>query len=203
MSFFDDVDPPPPAPEHVEYRSPPWFEAPATVMPVTVALDVLLARTPDWAVWVGGAAVTPSGITFTVTVLGRIGTLQPDAMAPLLDGEGAPRFGVGFADGRKAVAGDRRQHKRPPTGDAECEIALWPRNGNAGARRWAQAYWLWPLPPSGPLTFALSWPEVGIEATTVEVDTGPLHEAAARAVELWPDERPLPPESGSGWIGYA
>jgi hypothetical protein len=204
VPFFDDVPPPPEPQEHVEYRSPPWAEVPATVVPVTVALDAMLARTPDWAVWVGGASVTPEGIAFTLTVLGRVTTVDVHAIHPGMDGgsAAAPRFGVGFADGRKAVAGDRRFGHRLPTGDAEREIVLSPRNGSGGRRRWTQTYWLWPLPPPGPLTFALSWPAEGIEETTVEVDSGPIREAAARAVELWPDDRPLPPEGGGPWAQY-
>lgn len=201
MPFFDDVEPPPEPEVHVEHRQPPWAEAPATVVPVTIALDLLLVRTPDWAVWIGAASATPAGIAFTVTVLGRTGTVDPHAMHPRMDGgaAAAPRFGVGFADGRKAVAGD---HRRMPTGDAEHEIALAPRGGSGGGRRWTQTYWLWPLPPSGPLTFAFAWSAEGIEETTAEVDGGPLRAAAAQAVELWPDDRPLPPRDGGGWSRY-
>jgi hypothetical protein len=155
MPFFDDVEPPPEPEAHVEYRSPPWAEVPATVVPVTVALDLMLARTPAWAAWVGGASVTPEGIAFTLTVLGRVKTVDVHAMHPRMDGAAAPRFGVGFADGRKAVAGHRRFGHRLPTGDEEREIVLSPRDGSGGSGRWTQTYWLWPLPPPGPLTFAL------------------------------------------------
>ncbi|MCW2996158.1 MAG: hypothetical protein JWQ18_3653 [Conexibacter sp.] len=204
MPFFDEL-PPPPAPEaHVEYRSPPWTGPPETVVLATAALDVLLARTADWAAWLGGVAVAPTGFELTLTVLGRVAALEPQAMAPRLDGAGeaSPRFGVGFADGRKAVGGDRHLHERRLTGDAAKEIVLWPRGGSGGRRRWTQSFWLWPLPPPGPLTFALSWPAEGIDEVLVEVDSGPIREAAGRAVELWPDDRPLPPVGGSGWTRY-
>jgi hypothetical protein len=36
----------------------------------------------------------------------------------------------------------------------------------------------------------------------VEVDAGPIRKAAGQAIQLWPDERPLPPEGGSGWSHY-
>ena len=181
MPFFEEVEPAPEPEEHVEHRSPPWAEAPATVVPVTVALDVMVARTPDWAIWVGGASVTPVGMAFTLVVLGRVKAVDPHSMGARLDGDSAqaPRFGVGFADGRK-VAGDRRFGGPSPTGDAEREIALSPRNGTGGRRRWTQTYWLWPLPPPGPLTFAISWPSEGIGETLVEVDAGPIRAAAAR-----------------------
>jgi hypothetical protein len=206
VSFFEDREPPPPPPpDQVEYRSPPWSEMAPNVVPASVALDVVLLRTEDWAVWIGAGTATPEGLAFTVTVLGRRDEVQPDRMAPLFDGSGPdrPRFGVGFADGRKAVA-DRMRHARQRlTGDAATEISLAPRHGTGGRRRWSQSFWLWPLPPEGSLSFAIAWPEVGIDETVVEVDTAPLRAAAARAVELWPDDRPLPPADGSaGWLGY-
>jgi hypothetical protein len=204
MPFFDGVPRPLEPEPHVEHRSPPWAEAPATVVPATVALDLLLARTPDWAVWIGDASVTPAGIAFTLTVLGRLAPVDPHALHPRMDGgsPASPRFGVGFADGRKAVAGNRRFGHELPTGDADREIALLPRNGSGGGRRWSQTFWLWPLPPPGPLTFALSWPAQGVDETIVEIDAGPIRAAAARAVELWPDDRPLPPEGSGGWARY-
>jgi hypothetical protein len=55
------------------------------------------------------------------------------------------------------------------------------------------------------LTFAMSWPEQGLDEVVVEVDAAPIREAAGRAVELWPDDRPLPPppgEGGPGWAAY-
>jgi hypothetical protein len=209
MGFFEDVEPPRPLPEPVEYRSPPWAGPPVNVVPATVALDVLLARTPDWAAWVGGGTVTPAGLEFTVTVMGRLAEPEPSVMGPLFDGRDgdSPRFGVGFSDGRKAVSGDAAVHERSPVGDAATEIVLWPRGGTGSRRRWSRSFWLWPLPPPGPLTFALAWPAEGIDEVLVEVDTAPISEATGRAVELWPDDRPLPPPPGEpgtgGWQAYS
>jgi hypothetical protein len=207
MGFFEGAEAPRPLPEPVEYRSPPWAGPPVNVVPATVALDALVVRTPDWAVWIGDGSVTPDGMEFTVTILGRRSEPEPGAMGPVFDGRDgdSPRFGVGFADGRKAVSGDRVAHERPPTGDAATEIVLWPRGGSGSRRRWSRSFWLWPLPPAGALTFALSWPAQRIDEVLADVDATPIVEAAGRAVELWPDERPLPPppgEGGRGWLGY-
>jgi hypothetical protein len=38
--------------------------------------------------------------------------------------------------------------------------------------------------------FACEWPDEGIKETTAELDA-PIRDAAARAIELWPDERPV------------
>jgi hypothetical protein len=206
MGFFEDVEPPAPWTEPVEHRSPPWVEPPVNVVPATVALDALVARTPDWAVWIGAGSVTPGGMEFTVTILSRRAEPEPGSAGPAFDGVGAdvPRVGVGFADRRRAVA-DGRPFETRPTGDEATEIVLWPRGGSGSRRRWSRDFWLWPLPPPGPLTFALSWPQQGLDEVLVEVDSAPILEAAGRAVELWPDDRPLPPppgEGGGGWLHY-
>jgi len=58
------------------------------------------------------------------------------------------------------------------------------------------SYWLWPLPPPGPLTWVASWAEVGSTETTVEVDASVLEEAAASAEQLWNEDDA---EVGSGY----
>jgi hypothetical protein len=67
---------------------------------------------------------------------------------------------------------------------------LMPRGGGGGGLTYEFGYWLWPLPPAGPLRFACAWPDEGIEETTAELDAA-IRDAAARAVELWPDDRPI------------
>jgi hypothetical protein len=202
-SFFDGAPEPPAAPEPVEQRQPPWAEMAPNVLPVSVALDVVLVRTGDWAVWLGAASATADGVAFTLTVQGRDEDLEPEAMHPFhaRRGDGTLRFGVGFADGRRAIAGAFGMAW--PTGDAATEISLAARGGSGGQRRWSQSYWLWPLPPEGPLTFAFAWPAKGIAETTADVDTAPLRAAGTRSVELWPDDRPLPPTAhGAAWGAY-
>lgn len=46
------------------------------------------------------------------------------------------------------------------------------------------AYWLWPLPAPGVIRVSCEWPVAGIPFTTVELDTAPLLDAAARAIQL-------------------
>jgi hypothetical protein len=104
------------------------------------------------------------------------------------DDPDGPRFGIGFADGRRAVADRMGSHEGRP------DIALTSHGSSASDRRWTGRMWLWPVPPPGPLTFAFAWAEQGVQETTVEVDAATLAEAAGRARELWPDDRPRSPE---------
>ncbi len=49
-------------------------------------------------------------------------------------------------------------------------------------------YWVYPLPPPGPLAFVREWPALGLFETLVEIDAQPILDAAARSVQIWPDD---------------
>jgi hypothetical protein len=184
-----------------ELRSPPWVEPGENVLPAAVELIASLGRRADGAeAWLTGVSATPDGVRFTLVVA------RPEQDPPVrgnpFTGEDGLRVGVRFADGREASASDRSWREPEPAGG----IALVWLGSGGWARRWEQQGWLWPLPPEGPVTFTSSWGE------DVVVDAAPLRAAAARAVELWPDERPFWPvpdehEDGaddeSGWLDYA
>jgi hypothetical protein len=96
------------------------------------------------------------------------------------------RLGLRFGDGAVAVNlpgygwhGGDHEPQRP---------LLMHNGGGGGGRRYDQTYWVWPLPPAGPLTFVCEWPALGIAETRVDLDAGLLHAAAARAATLWPED---------------
>lgn len=195
MSFFDALPAPEP-PAEPEYRPPPWAVPPENVLPRAVALDAVLARSDDGAAYIAGALAYPQGVVLDVVIVQRQrASAREQRYRPFFMGPGepeGPRFGVGFADGRKAVVG------RPwgtPDIDRETHAVLSPIGGGGSGRRWDARLWLWPLPPAGPLTLAFAWPEDGVDETTMEIDAAPIVAAAAKATELWPDDRPPgPPE---------
>ena len=47
------------------------------------------------------------------------------------------------------------------------------------------SFWLWPLPPPGPLTWVGEWPDRNIPESSVEVDATVLEAAASEAEQLW------------------
>jgi hypothetical protein len=51
----------------------------------------------------------------------------------------------------------------------------------------SRTYWVWPLPPAGPMTFVCEWTAFGIRETRTEVDTKLILDAAAQSIKLWPD----------------
>lgn len=189
MSFFE-APPTPPEPPESDYRPPPWVQPPENVMPATVALDTLIISRDGFAAWVSAALVYPTGLLFELVLVRRDrfpgrALSRPWFMAPG-DPDG-PRFGIGFADGRKATA------DRPGGLEGRPDIVLSNHGSSASDRRWTGRMWLWPVPPLGPLTFAFAWAEQGVQEKTADVDAAPLVEAAARARALWPDDRPRTP----------
>jgi hypothetical protein len=175
MSFFEQD--PPPVPDEPEPRQPEWAAPPENVAGATVPFDLVLANTGAVAVVVGGMTAYPNGITFTVRVLRR--EPGPDDLFLRLHhpGPGGLRLGVELADGSRVLA--------ERGGDPGEGPMLTSRGGGGGGLAYEIEYWLWPLPPDGPLRFACAWPDEGVEETTAELEA-PIREAAGRAVELWP-----------------
>jgi hypothetical protein len=99
------------------------------------------------------------------------------------------RFGVGFADGRKATNLDySRDLDEVPAPDPP---TLWLVRWEGYDRlAWEVDVWVYGLPPPGPLSFVVEWPARGIPETRVEFDAGLVLAAAARAVRIWPDQPP-------------
>ena len=157
----------------------------------------VLARTDALAVAITGGSAFPSGFEFTLNVrLRRGGDFDPFE-ADLLMHQGmyrhrrtsgaiAPevlRFGIEFADGAKAT---NLGGPWPPRPDAEpASPVLVQHGGGGGNGRWDQEYWVWPLPPPGPLAFVCEWPHANVPLTRVATDADVIRSAAARAEKLW------------------
>ena len=197
MGFFDDLPPPPPPPPEPEYRPPPWSK-PESVLAGVVDRELLLAHTDDTAVAVVGLLAYPNGFQFTVAAVLR----EEDRRRPLdpmahrwgyEPGEEAPpptvlRVGVRFADGTTLTNLGRRWPPFPVGGGEPPGPLLVPQGGGGGGRRYDQDYWVWPLPPPGPLTFVCAWPARDVPESRAELDAALVLTAAGRAVYLWPDD---------------
>lgn len=192
MSFFEPPPPPPEPPER--HHRPVWLGPPENELGIAVPVRELLVRTDDLAIALLGVVAYSSGLELEVELRRRHEPEQPDPLHLQMHarqsrgGEIAPellRFGVQFADGRKAtnLGGFPRPHDEEPK-----EPLLMDRGGGGGGRRWSFRYWLWPLPPRGTLTVVVEWPAAGVELTRVELDAAPMLDAAESVDALWPDE---------------
>jgi hypothetical protein len=199
-AFFE---PPPPPPEPPQHRQPEWAGPPENVLAGAFPLSLVLARTPDVALAVHGGLGYPNGFSFTLSI--RLREANERMHRWHMHGgfdDDVLRFGVRFADGSKATIFNTGRHGEAPTGPL-----LIQRGGNGGGHAWDQAYWVWPLPPPGPFAFVCEWPSYGIAQTEVEIDTAAIHDAAARAETLWPDDDGPSGSGGTisvervGWLG--
>ena len=190
---------PPELPElEVEYRRPAWVEPPADVVPGIVPVELILARTPQRAIGLSGIRAYPTGFGCTLHLRLRedipgeqsnfgVFNMFGDGVDPA--GEFADyylRFGVGFADGRKAT--NLAQRHNFDEGPAPDPPTLWIIRWEGYDRlAWEVDVWVYGLPPPGPLAFVVEWPARDIPESRVEIDAGLVLEAAARAVPIWPD----------------
>ena len=202
MSFFESFpDPPPPPPRGLTLRSP-WL-ASETVIPGSVPGELLLVHTDAIAVAVGGLRAFPNGLEFTVHVrLRRVDEASPYGLYDPFSnhdpgsrgrGEQQVRLGVLFADGRRAVnqSGWRSERDYSESG----EPLLRAQGSGGSSLRWDADFWLYPLPPDGPLTFIVSSAAYGVTEARGEVDASAIRAAAGRAIDLWPGD---PSREGAG-----
>jgi hypothetical protein len=160
---------------------------------------MFLIRNNEVAVAVGSVTAYPNGFEFTVHA--RLhheqfvwGKSPLDSLADprtRREPEQALRLGVLYADGRRA----RTSSYRPipiPADEADGEHLVLLEVGTGGTeRQWDGSFWGHPLPPGGPVTFVASWLLYEVAETRAELDSSAIHEAARRAVILWPDEPSL------------
>ena len=191
MSFFE---PPPAPPEVPEHRQPEWMGPPENVLPASFPLALELARTENVAVSAQGGLAYRNGFAFRIVLLRRKADDSPYGGNPFhhwhrVRGEIADdmlRFGVQFSDESKATVFGG--HPRFDGGDPPTGPVLMQRGGGGGGRSWDFGFWVWPLPPEGPLAFVVEWPSEGIALTRAEIDATVVRSAAENAVVLWPDD---------------
>jgi len=210
VSFFE-PPPPPELPEEVHERKP-WWGAPTNELGVSTGLRVLLVRTDDVAVSVIDAVAFKSGVQLKLVAARRRPSLADPfelhhqfAHRMQAGGDLPPellRFGVEFSDGRKATSlgsGPAASFSLHSDEGSEPQgPLLLPGGGGGDDARWESEFWLWPLPPPGPLAVVIEWPAEGIELTREEVDSAPIIEAASRSEVLWPELQ----GDGGSWTSF-
>jgi hypothetical protein len=207
MGFFEPPPPPPPEPEPEvhDWDVPEWMGPPSNWLGAPVALQVVLHRSDQLAIAVTGIVAFRTGFMFSVLTKATavLEEMEPHWMwRHRRPREGLPddllRFGVQFADGRKATNLTSRLHGLDPDEAPDNGPVLSVRSGGGGGGSWKQGYWLWPLPPAGELSFVCEWPAHGITETRVAIDATPVIAAAEQAVVLWDS----PQRGGSGTHAY-
>jgi hypothetical protein len=183
MAFFDAPRPPTP-PMPPPPRRPEWFGPPEGWLGGFVPVRLVMARTPELLVCLGRGEAFPTGVQLEMQVITRRPT---HGSLSLHDDDNDLRLGVAFDDGRKWQGGRREGafSDNMPAGPI-----LVPTGGGGSSNEWHQDLWLWPLPPAGPVTFALEWPREGIAETTVVIDGALFRAGADQAEQLWQPPSP-------------
>jgi hypothetical protein len=199
MSFFDDADVPPPPPEEDEYVPPEWFGPPHDWVGGVIPVERVVGHSEKAAIYLAAMVAYPTGVSMTIEATTR----QPVDLTAfdIVSRRGGAdaeqlRLGIAFSDGRKAT----RLGGRPGRGaryasiaaadappDPERDLLMMGGGGGAGGRHSHQDYWIWPLPPGGPVTFVCEWPALEIAESAIEIDGLLIREAAKRARSVWDD----------------
>jgi len=190
MSDDDFFPPIPPPPRHTPAPQPEWFGPSTAVLGRAVAIDpFVLGRTGEVALVVEALRAYPNGVAFTLVAVGRAGhelrdLLGPHHGPPGVDPDDHLRFGVELSDGRRAI----EMPAWAQTGSATPAGPVLRRGrGGGGGARYDLEYWLWPLPPRGPLTFACRWRGRGLAMSRHTISADPIVDAAAGARDVWED----------------
>jgi hypothetical protein len=175
----------------------PWCGSPSGAVPGVAPLEHVLAQNKKVAICLDHIAAYPLGFEVNLTIL--FDNVDP-GFGPILGSrrirnvgrsEISPemlRFGVQFADGTKAT-NTRSRLPGLTDRDEPSEPVILERGGRGDGDRWEQSYWLWPLPPPGPLAFVCEWPGVEIPLTRWEIDGKTVRDASGRSQVIFPKEQ--------------
>jgi hypothetical protein len=203
MGFFDQflTPPPPPPPRSRGYR-PDWVK-PEAALAAVVPVELVLARSEEAVVAVSAIAAYPTGFEFAMTIISRqdypygLGSGLHPHWPPHRPGAAQAddlfRLAVVFADGRVGTNIDVEH--APPIGPMAGRAVLMQGGGGGGGRRYDMTYWVYPLPPPGPLAFVCEWPALGLTEARVEIDAQLILDAAARSVQIWPENDEPDPDA--------
>jgi hypothetical protein len=187
---------------------PPWMGPPESEFGAVVPVERVVARSANVVIVLPTVRAFRSGCLFDVEVAGRQGRMSGDDWWDLQmssvpvdrtesHGERLPdkllRLGIRYPDGTKATTLGRRRAPGRSDDSPEGPVLTW-TPGGSGAGRHADRYmfshfglWLWPLPPSEKMEFAVEWPFAGIDLTMAELEGSAIVSAAGRSMRYWPE----------------
>jgi hypothetical protein len=173
-------------------------QRPENEIPISVAIDAILAENHEVVVFISGARAFSNGVDFTLEARARHAfTDERGHMLGGFHGHGDPSdrllLGIEFSDGRRCT---NLGHPLDFNGDDSAERpVLSPGGGNGDTRSSDISLFLSPLPPSGDLRVVCAWPKRGLPETITVLSADDLLDAAERARQLWPWE----PEPEPHW----
>jgi hypothetical protein len=189
VPFFEPLEPPKPRERRRQLRRDEYGR-PTLTLPSYLAEPALIAESEEAAVIVQGIACYPDGFAFRLEAIKRYAPPEDDPPEEEPFGlwarppENLARFGIGYSDGRRATL-DRARFGH--LGDDSADIAIVQQGGSGGAGHFFSDFWVQPLPPAGPVTFAVEWEAAGIPETLHTIEGQLFRDAAGRARPVFPD----------------
>ena len=171
----------------------PWMGPPPGFVGGWIPWQVVLAATSDVYVALNCFAAFPTGLSFDMVARIRPGARPRERTNTfmLLGMDAGFRFEVAFSDGRKAEAHPMAILEMPSATRPDTPLLSAVGPGGGDVRQSRMSFWLWPLPPPGPITWVLSWEEQGVPEQRITLDASEIVSAAGQARQLWE-------ESGNG-----
>jgi hypothetical protein len=141
-------------------------------------------------------------VAFTTGFQLGVGIRRKHAPPPMTDPRDRPKppemsldVSVRFADGRgtKRSPDDRELSSYYRAFAAGYDPPLPPgpvmgsSGGTGGLSSWDLRYWIWPLPPDGPVTITCEWPAGGVPDGSAELDGSAIRRAGESSQRLWTD----------------
>lgn len=172
-----------------------WMGPQRTAIPAVLPAERLIARTDEVVISLGCFWVYPAGLEIEVSVDTKDEWSELDPFQfgrpprPDDGDELSPeqlRLGFRFANGAKVTsvgAGSAWPEEPGPKSPVFSS-----RGGRGSGGRSEADFWLWPLPPLGPLLFVCEWPVAGIPLTESELDAAAILDAAGRARTIFADD---------------
>jgi hypothetical protein len=178
-------------------RQPPihrFMQSPDDEVGVAVPAQEVLTANDEAMVAVTGCVAFTTGFHLNVGIRRR--NLPPPVAHPMLHGEFPERtleVGVRFADGTATTSSigseALRVYLQANAGGADPPLPSGPMishgSGGGGGRRWDWEFFVWPLPPNGPLTVTCRWPEGNVPDGKVDLDGTAIRRAGESSRRLW------------------
>lgn len=139
----------------------PCFEPPDDEVGVVVGARVILASQPRLFIAVTECVAYSTGFSIGIAVRSK------DDLRSDPDGV---QIGVRFSDGQPARADG------PVIGQS---------GSRPGGRSWNFSYFVWPLPPDGPVTITCKWAARGLHAAGKQLDGTAIRAAGLKSHSVW------------------
>ena len=186
--------PPAPPADYVPVGPPPWAGPPESEIGVGVPVSQVIHSSQDLVVALTDLTAYSNGFAFRIAVRSRT------SMDARFFGFGPHRttdvitLEVRLADGRAGRGGtgapgdEVMEYYHQASEGGEPAVPAGPivgtSGGGGGGKRWDFQWWVWPLPPDGPVTVTLGWHAKQITAA-VEIDGTAIRQAGNSSKDVW------------------